>query len=82
MQSGRIAQVPVYDFKRSCRTGYAPVSVGPSRVVLVEGIYALHASVRPLLDLSVSVHGGVHFDLIKRIQRDVSRCRPSPPQKN
>ena len=80
LKAGHAAEVPTYDFKQSRRTGYAALTVGPSGVVLLEGIYALHARVKPLLDLSVSVHGGVHFDLIKRIQRDVARCAQSPQE--
>jgi hypothetical protein len=40
-----------------------------SRVVIVEGTYALHERVRSLVDLAISVSGGVHFDLVKRIFR-------------
>ena len=72
------AQSPVWDFKESRRSGWQHLKVGPSNVVLVEGIYALAPAVRPLLDISVSVSGGVHFDLIKRIQRDMGRTEQSP----
>jgi len=43
------------------------------RIVLVVGAYALHAEVQDLLDLRVAISGGVHFDLIKRIRKDISR---------
>ena len=74
LRGSRPAQVPIYDFKQSRRVGYSTLPPPPNGVVLVEGLYALHQRVRPWLDLTVSVHGGVHFDLIKRIQRDVARC--------
>ena len=45
----------------------------PPRIVLVVGAYALHAEVQDLLDLRVAISGGVHFDLIKRIRKDISR---------
>lgn len=34
--------------------------------------FPLHVR-RPLLDLRVSITGGVHFDLVKRVMRDISR---------
>jgi pantothenate kinase len=39
-------QAPIYDFKVSKRVGYKPVKVPASRVVIVEGIYALSARIR------------------------------------
>ena len=39
-------QVPIYDFKVSKRVGYKTVKVPVSRVVIVEGIYALSARIR------------------------------------
>lgn len=71
LRSGRPTEAPVFDFATRERAGFQPVSMGDTRVLLVEGLYALNARVRPLLDLSVAINGGVHFDLIKRIQRDV-----------
>ena len=40
------SQVPIYDFKVSKRVGYKTVKVPTSRVVIVEGIYALSARIR------------------------------------
>ena len=39
-------QAPIYDFKVSKRVGYKTVKVPASRVVIVEGIYALSARIR------------------------------------
>lgn len=38
--------MPIYDFKQSKRTGYTRVPVPSSRVVIVEGIYALSTKIR------------------------------------
>ncbi|KAG5101866.1 hypothetical protein JHK84_046835 [Glycine max] len=35
---------------------------------------------RPLLDLRVSVTGGVHFDLVKRVLRDIHRAGQEPEE--
>ena len=78
LKHGRPAQVPIYDFKQSCRVGFRTVEVPESRVVILEGIYALSHRVSPLLDLRVSITGGVHFDLVKRVLRDIERSGQAP----
>lgn len=39
--------MPIYDFKESRRVGYRTVPVPESRVVVLEGIYALNSRLRP-----------------------------------
>ena len=80
LKEGRSVQVPIYDFKMSCRTGYRTVDVPSSRIVIIEGIYALSDKLRPILDLRVSVTGGVHFDLVKRVLRDIQRAGQEPEE--
>eukprot|EP01132_Coremiostelium_polycephalum_P005899 gene5899-7347_t len=70
--------LPLYDFTKSGRYAYKKVQPPESKVVLIEGIYALHEEIRHLLDLRISISGGVHFDLIKRIFRDVHRTGQQP----
>ncbi|KAJ6891277.1 inorganic pyrophosphatase TTM2-like [Populus alba x Populus x berolinensis] len=72
LKAGKPAEVPVYDFKT--------LEVPSSRIVIIEGIYALSANLRPLLDLRVSVTGGVHFDLVKRVLRDIQRAGQEPEE--
>lgn len=78
LKAGKEVQVPIYDFKTSSRVGYRTVEVPGSRIVIIEGIYALSEKLRPLLDLRVSVTGGVHFDLVKRVLRDIQRAGQEP----
>ena len=78
LKDGKSAEVPIYDFKSSKRVGYRHVEVPKARVVIIEGIYALSERLRPLLDLRVSVTGGVHFDLLKRVMRDIHRSGQAP----
>ncbi|KAG7032132.1 Uridine-cytidine kinase C [Cucurbita argyrosperma subsp. argyrosperma] len=73
-------QVPIYDFKSSSRVGYRTIEAPSSRIVIIEGIYALSERLRPLLDLRVSVRGGVHFDLVKRVLRDIQRAGQEPEE--
>ncbi|KAK7330238.1 hypothetical protein VNO77_24426 [Canavalia gladiata] len=80
LKAGKAVQVPVYDFKSCSRIGYRTVEVPSSRIVIIEGIYALSEKLRPLLDLRVSVTGGVHFDLVKRVLRDIQRAGQEPEE--
>ncbi|KAG6398983.1 hypothetical protein SASPL_140455 [Salvia splendens] len=80
LKEGKPADVPIYDFKSSSRTGYRTVDVPSSRIVIIEGIYALSEKLRPFLDLRVSVTGGVHFDLVKRVLRDIQRAGQEPEE--
>ncbi|KAL8229055.1 hypothetical protein R6Q57_013955 [Mikania cordata] len=80
LKEGKSVEVPIYDFKSSSRTGYRTLEVPGSRLVIIEGIYALSEKLRPLLDLRVSVTGGVHFDLVKRVLRDIQRVGQEPEE--
>ncbi|PKU86937.1 RING-box protein 1a [Dendrobium catenatum] len=80
LKEGKSVQVPIYDFKSSCRTGYRTVEVPSSRILIIEGIYALSERLRSALDLRVSVTGGVHFDLVKRVLRDIQRAGQEPEE--
>ncbi|XP_057421373.1 inorganic pyrophosphatase TTM2-like isoform X2 [Lotus japonicus] len=80
LKEGKPVQVPIYDFKSSSRTGYRTVDVPSSRIVIIEGIYALSEKLRLLLDLRVSVTGGVHLDLVKRVIRDIQRAGQEPEE--
>uniref|UniRef100_A0A5B7AIY2 Putative uridine-cytidine kinase C isoform X1 n=1 Tax=Davidia involucrata TaxID=16924 RepID=A0A5B7AIY2_DAVIN len=80
LKEGKPVQVPIYDFKSSTRIGYRTIEVPSSRIVIIEGIYALSEKLRPFLDLRVSVTGGVHFDLVKRVLRDIQRAGQEPEE--
>ena len=78
MVDSLLGQVPIYDFKSSSRIGYREQKPPSSRVIVLEGIYALNEKIRKLLDLRISITGGVHFDLVKRIIRDIERSGQAP----
>jgi len=46
LRDGKPAEVPIYDFKQSKRVGFQRVEVPASRVVIIEGIYALSSRIR------------------------------------
>lgn len=56
------------------------VEAPSSRIVIIEGIYALSEKLRPFLDLRVSITGGIHFDLVKRVLRDIQRAGQEPEE--
>ncbi|KAK9868977.1 hypothetical protein WJX84_000932 [Apatococcus fuscideae] len=78
LKDGKAIQAPIYSFVESRRVGFKQLDPPSSRVVIVEGIYALSSRMGNLLDLRVSITGGVHFDLVKRVLRDISRSEQAP----
>lgn len=78
VSSIQTSTVPIYSFKESKRVGYREQEVPKSRVVVIEGIYALSHKIRGMLDLRVSIAGGVHLDLVKRVLRDTDRSGQDP----
>lgn len=71
LANGESIQRPVYDFKTHSRTDHFDV-VTPTRVVIVEGILALHYSeLLPLYTLSIYVEAPHEVCLLRRIARDV-----------
>mmetsp|Transcript_5869 Transcript_5869/g.10779 ORF Transcript_5869/g.10779 Transcript_5869/m.10779 type:complete len:613 (-) Transcript_5869:519-2357(-) len=78
LRRGETVKAPIYDFKTSTRTGFRTVHAPKTRIVIVEGIYALTSKLRNRMDLRVSITGGVHFDLVKRVLRDISRSAQEP----
>eukprot|EP01112_Ceratiomyxa_fruticulosa_P006873 TRINITY_DN177_c0_g1_i1.p1 TRINITY_DN177_c0_g1~~TRINITY_DN177_c0_g1_i1.p1 ORF type:complete len:431 (-),score=80.81 TRINITY_DN177_c0_g1_i1:78-1370(-) len=78
LKKNQTTETPLYDFRKSGRYAYKTFAPPDSKVVVVEGIYALHEEIRHFLDLKISISGGVHFDLIKRIFRDIQRTGQQP----
>eukprot|EP00762_Andalucia_godoyi_P007577 ANDGO_00789.mRNA.1 Uridine-cytidine kinase C len=73
IQEGKPTESPLYDFRKSGRYAYQTLVPPSNGVLIVEGTYALQPSLRHLYDLTVSVSGGVHYDLVKRVMRDMTR---------
>ncbi|CAM6040203.1 unnamed protein product [Sphagnum compactum] len=68
---GSNIMLPEFDFQEKKRTGFTLLNAPKSGVVLVEGTYALHSKLRSLLDIRVAVVGGVHFNLLSKVRRDI-----------
>lgn len=71
LKQGKSIKCPVYDFSTSGRTGEHE-SVGPCRVVLFEGIFALYdQEIRDLLDIQCFLHVDSDIRFTRRLHRDV-----------
>ncbi|XP_025880552.2 uncharacterized protein [Oryza sativa Japonica Group] len=52
---GKDTLMPLVDFQEKKRTGWRQLKISPSGVVIVDGAYALHSTLRSLLDIRVAV---------------------------
>jgi uridine kinase len=72
LANGEAIQRPVYDFKTHSRVAGAFDTIVPTKVVIVEGILALHfAELIPLYDFSIYVNAPNEICLKRRIYRDM-----------
>jgi uridine kinase len=71
LKKGGSIKCPIYDFKNSSRTEEYE-SVGPCKVVLFEGIFALYdQEIRDLLDIKCYLHVDSDIRFTRRLHRDV-----------
>jgi len=71
IKNGLSIKCPIYDFKNSGRTGEYE-TIGPCRVVLFEGIFALYdQEIRDLLDIKCYLHVDSDIRFTRRLHRDV-----------
>ncbi|KAJ1700022.1 hypothetical protein LUZ63_008534 [Rhynchospora breviuscula] len=68
---GKSTMVPLVDFQEKKRIGWKELQISPSGVLIVDGAYALHSTLRSLLDIRVAVVGGVHFSLLSKVRHDI-----------
>ena len=70
--AGKAIEKPVYCFKTHRRTREVQV-VNPSRLIVVEGLFALwHPRIRLLMDLKIYVDAAADLRFLRRARRDVS----------
>ncbi|MEK7691194.1 MAG: uridine kinase [Bdellovibrionota bacterium] len=71
LKRGENIRAPIYDFKTSRRLAETQ-TIGPCRVLMFEGIYALwDDEIRRLMDLRVYLHVDADIRFIRRLHRDV-----------
>ncbi len=71
LKAGNSIECPIYDFSTSGRTG-AYETLGPCKVVLFEGIFALYdQEIRNMLDIKCYLHVDSDIRFTRRLHRDV-----------
>ena len=71
LKDGKSIECPIYDYKLSRRTGNTE-TVGPCKVILLEGLYTLwDVTVRNLFDMKLFLHVDADIRFIRRLHRDV-----------
>jgi len=81
IKAGNTTLTPVYSFTAGGRRiGYIPTPVPKNNVLIIEGTYVMNELLRPLYDITISVSGGIHFDIVKRMLRDIIRVGQNPSE--
>lgn len=77
LSRGESIQKPVYSFVTGEREEYE-IFTSPARVLIVEGLFALHPAFKKLFDFSIFVDVSIHGALWRRIKRDIERTNEKP----
>jgi uridine kinase len=73
LKAGNSINAPVYDFATSTRNPEETIELGPAKVVLFEGIFALFNShIRELMNLKCYMHVDADIRFTRRLNRDVN----------
>eukprot|EP00216_Chloropicon_sp_CCMP2111_P006349 CAMPEP_0198235596 /NCGR_PEP_ID=MMETSP1446-20131203/1485_1 /TAXON_ID=1461542 ORGANISM="Unidentified sp, Strain CCMP2111" /NCGR_SAMPLE_ID=MMETSP1446 /ASSEMBLY_ACC=CAM_ASM_001112 /LENGTH=990 /DNA_ID=CAMNT_0043916867 /DNA_START=184 /DNA_END=3156 /DNA_ORIENTATION=- len=67
-------ELPLFDLRKRERIGFRCLKAMDSSVVVLEGAFALHGEFSKYLDLKLSIVGGVHYNLVKRVLRDLKKA--------
>jgi predicted adenylyl cyclase CyaB len=78
LREGGEVHKPVYDMKTGERVGFESVSAWHSKVIIVEGLFALTSDIAETADLTVFVDIETHGRMMRRLLRDTSRTSWSP----
>ncbi len=71
LHSGKKIEKPVYDF--SAHLISSQETVKPCRVIIIEGIYALHSIFQDFLDFRIFIDASENVRLERRIKRDIAK---------
>ncbi|QDZ17881.1 uridine kinase [Chloropicon primus] len=75
----RDTETPLFDFQIRERIGFRTLKSSDCSVVIVEGTFALHEEFSQYLDMRLSVVGGVHHNVVKRVHRDLKNAPSRDP---
>ncbi|MFA5928929.1 MAG: hypothetical protein WC838_06500 [Candidatus Margulisiibacteriota bacterium] len=71
LKSGKAAKRPIYNMQKMERDGFEEVK--PTRIILIEGLFALHSLLKDESDLKIFVHADRTSRLQRRKERDAIR---------
>jgi len=73
LKKGDSIAVPIYNFAKSARENNQTKKIGPSSIVLFEGIFSLFLKeIRDILDIKVFLHVDADIRFTRRLHRDVN----------
>lgn len=75
-KNGKAVNEPFYDFKMGLRAGIARRM--PKKVMIIEGLFALHEELVDIADIKIFVDIGLHGRMMRRLLRDVVRTNWKP----
>lgn len=78
LQNGETIFAPLYDFQTE--PVYHAQKIEPSSVIIVEGLFALHESLEGIWDYNIFVDIWSHWQILRRIFRDIHRTWDTPKQ--
>lgn len=76
LKEGKTVLAPEYDFKTD--PIFEAIEIKPSKIIIIEGLFALHDDIAPLGSLNVFVDIGAHGQILRRIFRDIQRTWEKP----
>lgn len=78
LRQGKPTRQPIYSFLEDGgkRIGYK--TVYPSRIIIVEGLFALRPEIVSVADLRIFVRANCHGRFVRRIMRDTKRTKWNP----
>ena len=77
LKSGKTVKTPEYDFKNS-KPIFDKLTIKPSKIIIVEWLFALNEKIIELWDYKIFVELWVHSQILRRLFRDVDRTWEKP----
>jgi len=71
LKNGETVMRPRRSLEKGCVVGYQEVK--PQKMIVVEGIFALHEKLADLFDYSVFIEANLHGKLLRRLMRDIGK---------
>jgi adenylate cyclase len=78
LKSGKPIQKPVYDFVKG--EAIETEEILPKRIIIIEGLFALHDSLKDIGNISVFVDRDTHARVLRRLIRDPKRTGQKPSE--